>query len=602
MKGTVVSTWVKTCRKLFDDEKVNQAIKEAGLENNGIYSPLVDVADEKIFNFVKIMAKKANISYDDLWYKIGVDNIITFHDNYPAFFRHDKAYHFLSAMNDVHQIVIKRFRGAKPPILDMVPLTDHRANFTYRSKRKMFPYFLGLLEGVSKHFNEKIVVKELSREGDALNLELTFEYDTQKIKRYRLNNILTFGVFKSTSLKVTLLSSLISAAVLLPTALFVDGLEIPVIAAVIGFTGLTTFFASKMIHRPLTYILKELDQLNEHKYDQDIIVKTGDVYELIFKRFNDYRQSNSKNFIGYNNMSDEMTNFSEELGLISQNMALTSDEISDVVEQLAEAATNQAHETESSIHTLSENIEEVKVIAEEEQNNKNLLEASVGKIDKSFNDVEKTAGEINGILTKFEKVKENGMELKKSAENITSIVSMVSSISEQTNLLALNASIEAARAGEAGRGFAVVAEEVRKLSEETSRAVEQINNSLSVFVREIGNLVGDVDQQYNVLNAENTQLSQAVEASSDAKITIKEVADVMVRTSEKLMAETEKISRVFTNIESLAAIAEENSASAEEVSANVSVYTEQIKDLTNNISDFKALTKEFSSELSIYKF
>ena len=602
MKGTVVSTWVKTCRKLFDDEKVNQAIIEAGLENNGIYSPLVDVADEKIFNFVKIMAKKANIPYDDLWYKIGVDNIITFHDNYPAFFRHDKAYHFLSAMNDVHQIVIKRFRGAKPPILDMVPLTGHRANFTYRSKRKMFPYFLGLLEGVSKHFNEKIVVKELSREGDALNLELTFEYDTQKIKKYRLNKILTFGIFKSTSLKVALFSSLISAAVLLPTALFVDGLEIPVTAAMIGFTGLTSFFASKMIHRPLTYILKELDQLNEHKYDQDVVVKTGDVYELIFKRFNDYRQSNSKNFIGYNNMSDEMTNFSEELGLISQNMALTSDEISDVVEQLAEAATNQAHETESSIHTLSENIEQVKVIAEEEQNNKNLLEASVGKIDKSFNDVEKTAGEINGILTKFEKVKENGIELKKSAENITSIVSMVSSISEQTNLLALNASIEAARAGEAGRGFAVVAEEVRKLSEETSRAVEQINNSLSVFVREIGNLVGDVDQQYNVLNTENTQLSQAVEASSDAKITIKEVADVMVRTSEKLMAETEKISRVFTNIESLAAIAEENSASAEEVSANVSVYTEQIKDLTNNISDFKALTKEFSSELSIYKF
>lgn len=357
-----------------------------------------------------------------------------------------------------------------------------------------------------------------------------------------------------------------------------------------------------MIHRPLSYILKELDQLNEHKYDQDIVVKTGDVYELIFKRFNDYRQSNSKNFVGYNNMSDEMTTFSDELGIISKNMALTSDEISDVVEQLAEAATNQAHETESSIHTLSENIEEVKVIAEEEQNNKNLLEASVGKIDKSFNDVEKTAGEINGILTKFEKVKENGIELKNSAQNITNIVSMVSSISEQTNLLALNASIEAARAGEAGRGFAVVAEEVRKLSEETSRAVEQINDSLSVFVREIGNLVGDVDEQYNVLNAENTQLSQAVEASSDAKITIKEVADVMVRTSEKLMAETEKISRVFTNIESLAAIAEENSASAEQVSANVSVYTEQIKDLTNNISDFKALTKEFSSELSIYKF
>lgn len=146
MKGTVVSTWVKTCRKLFNDEKVNQAVKEAGLENNGIYSPLVDVTDEKIFDFIKIMAKKANISYDDLWYKIGVDNIFTFHDNYPAFFRHEKAYHFLSSMNDVHQIVIKRFRGAKPPILDMVPLTGNRAQFTYRSKKNV-SLFLRTLRG-----------------------------------------------------------------------------------------------------------------------------------------------------------------------------------------------------------------------------------------------------------------------------------------------------------------------------------------------------------------------------------------------------------------------------------------------------------------------
>ncbi|MBN2794362.1 MAG: heme NO-binding domain-containing protein [Clostridia bacterium] len=602
MKGTVVTTWVKTCRKIYGDTVVNAAINEVHLENNGVYSPLVDVSDDKVFSFIKAIASKSKNKYDDVWGKIGLDNIVTFSSNYPAFFRHKHAFHFLSSMNDVHQIVRKRFKGSNPPGLDMEPLRGNKAKFTYRSKRGMFPYFLGLVEGVSKHFNEKIEVKELSRTNDTLELELTFEYETEVVKNYRLNRFLTFGFIKSTSLKLALLSVILTLFIVAPMSLLTDRVDIVTALISAGLGGLMVFISSKLIHRPLSYVLEELRELNNHSFGKKIKVKTGDVYELIFEEFNNYRSITSKDFVGFNNMSDEMNTFSDELANIASNMTLTSDEISDVVEQLAEAATNQAHETESSINTLSENIEEVKNIAMEENSNKELLEASVGKIESSFTNVERTAEEINQVLKQFGVVKENGIKLKSSAQNITDIVSIVSSISEQTNLLALNASIEAARAGEAGRGFAVVAEEVRKLSEETSRAVDRINTSLNQFVREIENLVGDVDKQYNVLENENGQLSKAVDESSEAKSTIKEVANVMVITSKKLMDETAKIAKVFTNIESLAAIAEENSASSEQVSSNVSVYTDQIKELSNNIKDFKALTNEFSKELSVYKF
>jgi methyl-accepting chemotaxis protein len=602
LKGTVVSTWVKTCRKLYDDAVVNAALKEAGFEGNGTFSPLVDVEDAKIIAFVKAVSKKVGKDYDAVWGAIGLDNIIAFSEGYPAFFRQKNAFHFLSSMNDVHQIVRKRFKGANPPGLDMIPLKGNKANFTYTSKRGLFPYFLGLIEGVSKKFGENIEVKQLNRTSDTLELELTFEYETEIIKNYKLNRLLTLGFIKSTSMKVALTSMVMTLVPMLPVSMFVDDVDLVTVLITAATSGVFTFLVSKLVHRPLGYIFEEFKEFSNHNYGKRVIVKTGDVYELIFEKFNEYRNSTARNFVGYNNMSDEMNTFSDDLGLISDSMSLTSDEISDVVEQLAEAATNQAHETETSINTLSENIEEVKVIAEEEQSNKELLEASVEKIESSFTNVERTADEISVVLDKFGVVKENGIKLKASAEDITNIVSMVSSISEQTNLLALNASIEAARAGEAGRGFAVVAEEVRKLSEETSKAVDQINESLSHFVAEISNLVEDVDKQYGVLETENGQLSKAVEESSEAKGTIKEVADVMARTSEKLMSETEKISSVFTNIESLAAIAEENSASAEQVSSNVSVYTDQIKDLSGNIADFKALTREFSKELSIYKF
>ena len=45
MKGTVVSSWVQSCRKLFGDEIVNSALKAHQLPADKVFSPIEDVAD-----------------------------------------------------------------------------------------------------------------------------------------------------------------------------------------------------------------------------------------------------------------------------------------------------------------------------------------------------------------------------------------------------------------------------------------------------------------------------------------------------------------------------------------------------------------------------
>lgn len=91
-------------------------------------------------------------------------------------------------------------------------------------------------------------------------------------------------------------------------------------------------------------------------------------------------------------------------------------------------------------------------------------------------------------------------DLQASSSQIKNILGYIRDISSQTNLLALNASIEAARAGDAGRGFAVVAGEIKKLSDQTDQALNDIEGIITVFngkLSELNTCLGDASIQFD---------------------------------------------------------------------------------------------------------
>ncbi|WP_061316666.1 heme NO-binding domain-containing protein [Clostridium botulinum] len=597
MKGTVVATWVKTCRKLYGEEAVDQAMNAVGWQGK-IFSPMENVEDTKVKNMINKIASNVNKNVKTLWGQIGQDNLKAFNNDYPAFFEHENLYSFLKSMFDVHIVMTKKFPGAKPPLLTIEPISEKQAIFSYSSKRGMFDYFLGLLKGSAEHFKENIKVDEMERKDDFLKLKLTFEKNIYYNKTFKFNKILSLGFIKNIGGKVALFTFILTILSSFALLGFNNLLKVLSIAFI---SSIAAYISTEILLKPKYLIFEEINKINKNHYVEDGDIKTGDFLEELYKELKKHKDIIKADFVGFKGVTDEMNTFVGNINVISETMSHTSTEISWVVEQVASCAVNQAQNTEQVVAVLNDNIQNLKDIVNSENSNKLELEKALEKVNNSYNNVNNTSKNILDSLEKFQKVKDKGLELETKAKDITNIVSIVSGISEQTNLLALNASIEAARAGEQGKGFAVVAEEVRKLAEQSKEAVEEINNNLIEFAGDIKNLVIRIESQYNVLEQETDRLEEVRDISYGATTSIGTVASAMIKTINELNKEADSISSIYDNIESLAAIAEENSASSEEVSANVSSYTNEIKKLVNNIHEFKQITETFKSDLSRYK-
>lgn len=598
MKGTIVSAWIKTCDDLYGVNVTDKALINANMSTNRVFKPSEDIQDGKAIGFIQGISKQMGIPIDELWEIIGRNNIINYSKRYPAFFKYEDLYSFLRSMYDIHVVVTENIPGSKPPILNVQPVDNYTVHMTYDSSRKMFSFFLGMLNGASDFFGESIDVNILEKRDTLLKISIEFSEQICFEDKYTLNNLLSFGFIRSLPAKIAIASLVLIGIPSLLLFKFMGGMGASVLTLILS--GLVPLFVSNSLFRPLRSIKTNLYNLKERNLSFESNVKTNDLFEEINRDINIVRDDLRKNFIGYKGTTDELNVFADNFNDISENMGRTSQDVYDIMSNLSQDTSTQSEEITNSASTLKDSIESLNQVVEKEEVNKAKLENVVVEINTSFSNLNSTVEELNQVLDSFSHVQSQGENLQERASEVRSIVNTVERIAEQTNLLALNASIEASRAGEFGSGFSVVATEIRELAEHSKGAVGDINSNLESFIEDIDSLVGNIFNQFSILESESENLNKVSLESNNSVKSIEQVSELIVQLTSELIQETREVNSVSETIEALSLVAKNNSEYSEQVTQNIQEYTEEIRSMTDNIEEFKNLSLTFSKDLDKY--
>lgn len=114
---------------------------------------------------------------------------------------------------------------------------------------------------------------------------------------------------------------------------------------------------------------------------------------------------------------------------------------------------------------------------------------SAGQVSQSAQDALTNVRESTGFVSEtsnlaidlaqwVQQINDHSTEVRDMLEEVKTSNEQIATIAAQVNMLAINAKIEAARAGEAGKGFAVVADAINALSQNTSKAANDITGTV----------------------------------------------------------------------------------------------------------------------------
>ncbi|PMU27421.1 MULTISPECIES: methyl-accepting chemotaxis protein [unclassified Pseudomonas] len=337
--------------------------------------------------------------------------------------------------------------------------------------------------------------------------------------------------------------------------------ELVVILLILA-TALTMLFAwllTRSITQPIAQALDAAEEIAEGNLTRPIKVEGNDEAGRLLLAMAKMQDKLKDTLQRISGSATQLASAAEELNAVTDESARGLTQQNNEIEQAATAVNEMTSAVEEVARNAVSTSEASKNATSSAGDGRDLVQETVGAIERMSSDVQATATLIGNLA--------------EESRDIGKVLDVIRGLADQTNLLALNAAIEAARAGEAGRGFAVVADEVRALAHRTQQSTSEIE-------RMIGSIQAGTEHAVDSMRNSTERAESTLNIAKGAGMSLDTINTAIVEINERNLV--------------IASAAEEQAQVAREVDRNLV----NIRDLSVQSATGASQTSAASSELS----